>query len=255
MRKRASMPTYVLMKAFENVPARYDRAMDLLTLGRIGRLKDDVVGAVRGEGTRVLELGCGTGDLSSRLARKGARVLAVDASEAMLVTARERIVSAGLADRVELRRMSVMEIDALPQKSFDVVVTTLLLSELSEQEVDFVLGAARRLVAPGGRLLIGDEVEPPGRVRRIGFAILRYPLQLLTYLIGQAQSLPRAGVARTVLYFAAELPLMLVVFLVVPPTSRPLKGVERSIRRAGFRGTRVVDYFGGTLELVEAEAD
>jgi ubiquinone/menaquinone biosynthesis C-methylase UbiE len=246
------MPAYVLMKAFENSPARYDRAMRFLTLGRIDRLKDDLARAVTGEGPRVLELGCGPGALAVRMAQGGARVLGIDASDAMLATARKRVEAAGLSDRVELRRMSVMEIDALPERSFDFVVSTLVLSELSDDEVAFVLGASRRLLAPGGSLLIGDEAEPSGRLRRFGFALLRYPLQLLTYLITQAQSLPRVGPARTLLYFAVELPLMLLVFLVVPPTSRPLRDVHRSLLRAGFRETRVTDYLGGTLKLVHA---
>lgn len=246
------MPTYVLMKAFENAPARYDRAMDLLTLGRIERLKDDLAAEATREGARVLELGCGTGSLAVRMALGGARVLAVDASEAMLTAARERVGAAGVSDRVELRRMSVMEIDALPERSFDSVVSTLVLSELSDPEVEFVLGATSRLLAPGGKLLIGDEVEPAGRLRRLGFGLVRHPLQLVTYLAMQAQGLPRAGILRTLLYFVVELPLMLLVFLVVPKTSRPLRDVEGSIRRAGFRETRVSNYLGGTLKLVRA---
>ena len=248
------MPAYVLMKAFENAPARYDRAMDLLTLGRIGRLKRELVGAVAGAEPRVLELGCGAASLAVLMARQGARVLAIDASEAMLDTARKRVQNAGVADRVELRRMSVMEIDSLPERSFDCVVTTLVLSELSDDEIEFVLAEAHRRLEPGGRLLVGDETVPPGLIRRWGFGLLRYPLQMLTYLITQAQSLPSVWAGK-LLYFAAELPLMLLVFFAVPPTSRPLRDLEGRIRRAGFGDTRVTDYLGGTLKLVGAAAE
>ena len=50
------MPAYVLMKAFENAPARYDGAMRLLTLGRIGKLKRAIADAVSGSGRRVLDI-------------------------------------------------------------------------------------------------------------------------------------------------------------------------------------------------------
>jgi ubiquinone/menaquinone biosynthesis C-methylase UbiE len=247
------MPAYVLMRAFENAPARYDRAMDLLTLGRIGRLKKDAVSEVTDRGGRVLELGCGAGNLAVMMADGGARVLGIDVSESMLETARERIAAAGLARRVELRRLSVMEIDALPERSFDFVVGTLVLSELSKEERRFVLSASRRLLAPGGRLLIGDETTPPGRIERLCFAILSSPLQLATHLITQAQSLRTAGRARTLLYFGIELPLMLLVFFLVPPSSRPLRDIEDAIREAGLRPKWVRDYLGGTLKLVCAE--
>lgn len=42
---------------------------------------------------RILDLGCGTGDLTARLARSGADVVGVDASEAMLVQARAKFPS------------------------------------------------------------------------------------------------------------------------------------------------------------------
>lgn len=247
------MPAYVLMKAFENAPARYDGVMDVLTLGRIRTLKREVAGAVRGPSPRVLELGCGTGALAVMMARTGATVLGIDTSESMLETARDRVHRAGLENRVEVRRLSVMEIDSLPQGSFDFVVATLVLSELTEQEVEFVLREARRLLSPHGQLLVGDEVAPRGRLARILFRLFRFPLELLTYLITQVQSLP-PGRSRRVLYFAIELPLMLLVFSVVPSTSRPLTDPEGLIERAGFRVKTVRAYLGRTLKLLQAAA-
>ncbi len=246
------MPAYVLMKAFENAPARYDGAMQLLTLGRIDKLKRAIADAVSGNGRRVLELGCGAGSLATMMAEGGAQVLGIDSSESMLETARERVTDANVAPQVELRRLSVMEIDTLPAGSFDFVVSTLVLSELSDSEIEFVMREAKRLLAPGGQLLIGDEVAASGPFRRFGFGLLRLPLQLITYLITQAQSLPAAGWARTLLYFSIELPLMLVVFFLVPPSSRPLKNIERSMQHAGFRVAGGREYLGGTLKLVHA---
>lgn len=248
------MPAYVLMKVFENAPARYDRAMSLLTLGRITRVKREIASAVALGGGRVLELGCGVGSLAVMMAERGASVLGIDAAEPMLEEARRRVTGANLADRIEVRRLSVMEIDTLPRGSFDFVVGTLVLSELSDQEIEFVLGESRRLLAPGGQLLIADEAVPPGLLRRLGFRLFRLPLQLVTYLVTQAQGLA-AGRLRTLLYFAIELPLMLLVFFLVPPSSRPIQDLEGLVRRAGFRPASVRGYLGGTLKLVRAEAD
>src|SRR6266850_745289 len=151
------MPALVLMKAFENAPAKYDGAMDLLTLGRVGRIKTAIASRVDREGCRVLDLGCGAGSLAVMMAKRGARVVGIDTSESMLQTAQKRVVSEHLEDAVQVRRLSVMEIDALPSRSFDLVVGTLVLSELSDEELTFVLAEARRLLVPDGELLIADE--------------------------------------------------------------------------------------------------
>lgn len=247
------MPAFVLMKAFENTPARYDGAMQMLTLGRLERLRREIAARVKGS-SRVLDVGCGTGSLAVMMARNGARVLGIDTSEPMLDVARQRVVGEGLAERVELKRLSALEIEKLPRAAYDFVVSTLVLSELSDEEALCLLTDARERLAPGGRLLVADEAVPGSRSRRVGFAVLRFPLRLLTYLVAQAQGLSPRRRAMTALYFAVELPLMLLVFLFVPPSSRPLVDLEAWLRASGFRVTCVRHYLGGTLKLVEAGA-
>jgi len=245
------MPAFVLMKAFENTPARYDGAMQMLTLGRLERVRREIAARVTG---RVLDVGCGTGSLAIMMAKSGARVLGIDTSEPMLEVARERVAGEGLAQQVELRRLSAMEIDKLPRAAYDFVVSTLVLSELSDEEARCVLADARERLAPGGTLLIADETVPASRVRRLGHGLVRFPLRLVTYLVTQAQTLSPRRRVMTALYFAIELPLMLLVFLFVPPSSRPLEDLETWLEATGFRVTAVRGYLGGTLKLVEAGA-
>jgi demethylmenaquinone methyltransferase/2-methoxy-6-polyprenyl-1,4-benzoquinol methylase len=225
------MPSIVLMKAFENAPGRYDRAMELLTLGRLGRVQQEIAGRVA-PGARVLDVGCGTARLACALARRGASVLGIDTADAMLTTARHRVAAAALGERVELRRLSALELPVLPAQSFDAVVIA--------------------LVRPGGRLLVVDEVVPAGRVRRLAMAALRAPLRLVAYLVAQAQALSPRRRALTALYFAIELPLMLLVFFCVPPASRPLADLDELLAAAGFRLLALRRHLGGTLAFVEA---
>ncbi|MFQ5792160.1 MAG: SAM-dependent methyltransferase, partial [Acidobacteriota bacterium] len=98
------MSTYVWMRILESAPSRYDLALRLLTLGRLGEVYDRLASRV-GQARRVLDLGCGTGSLALRVARKGATVVGMDVSSAMLEVARRRAREEGLADRVELREM------------------------------------------------------------------------------------------------------------------------------------------------------
>ena len=62
----------VFMKWLETSPKDYDRGIRLLTLGRIQRIRQKIVEAYIRPGTRVLEIGCGTGTLVAMMAARGA---------------------------------------------------------------------------------------------------------------------------------------------------------------------------------------
>jgi demethylmenaquinone methyltransferase/2-methoxy-6-polyprenyl-1,4-benzoquinol methylase len=181
------MSTYVLMRILESAPRRYDLGMGLLTLGGVGRAYDRLAARVE-EGQRVLDVGCGTGALALRMARRGACVKGIDVSAEMLELAAQRAREAGLAERVTLCEIGVAELDGEPAGSFDVVTSGLCLSELSDDEVAYTLQQARRVLVPGGLLLVADEVTPRGPVARVLRGLLRTPLVALTWLVTQQTS-------------------------------------------------------------------
>lgn len=188
------MLSYVFMKILEARPRSYDRWMAGLSAGRTRRMKQEVVAAVADQ-ARVLEIGCGTGELAAMLCARGARVEGFDANEAMVAEARQRIAAAELEGRCTVREMGVDGMDELPAGAFDAVVATLVLSELTDDERRYALEHARRVLKPGGRLVVADEVVPqqPGR-RRI-HAAARLPLVAATYLISRATTRPLAALA------------------------------------------------------------
>ena len=133
---------------------------------------------------RVLEIGCGTGNLTRALLARGATVTGIDQSPDMLAVARAKLDAAGT--RVELQEMAAVEIaDRFPAGHFDAVAATLVLSEMSDEEQAYVLAAARRVLRPGGRLVVADEVRATGRLARLAHACLRWPLAALTYVLTQ----------------------------------------------------------------------
>ena len=176
------MSTYVLMRILESAPARYDEGMRLLTFGRIDRAYDRLVSHVA-KGMRVLDIGCGTGGLALRAARRGAHVKGIDINAGMLEVAGERIRRAGLAESVELVEQGIAELDAEPDGGYDAVMSGLCFSELSDDEISFTLEQVRRLLRPGGRLLIADEVKPTAAARRWLLALARAPFAALAYLV------------------------------------------------------------------------
>jgi demethylmenaquinone methyltransferase/2-methoxy-6-polyprenyl-1,4-benzoquinol methylase len=80
--------------------------------------------------------------------------------------------------------MGVAEMDDL-ESGFDVVMSGLCLSELTDDEITYALDHVRRILKGGGVLLIGDEVPPEGILRRLLYMLFRIPLAALTYLVAQ----------------------------------------------------------------------
>lgn len=106
-------------------------------------------------GWTVADLGCGTGNATELLAPYVKRVLAVDQSEPMLEAAKKRL-GAGGAGNVEFVRA---ELGALPLEagSVDAAVCVLVLHHAAEPML--ILKEARRVLRPGGTLLIVDMLE------------------------------------------------------------------------------------------------
>jgi ubiquinone/menaquinone biosynthesis C-methylase UbiE len=97
-------------------------------------------------GERVLDLGCGEGDLTAVLAGAGARTLGVDVAEAALARARRR------HPELSFERAPIDGPLPLADGSFDVVWA----SEVIEHVADTArwLSEVRRVLAPRGRLLV-----------------------------------------------------------------------------------------------------
>lgn len=177
------MSSVVLMRILESAPDRYDAGMRMLTLGAVPRLQAALARrAVPRPGARVVEIGCGTGAVTERLLERGARVEAIDQSPEMLDRARRRLAASG-GGALVLRESTAAEIDALPAGTADAVVASLALSEMSASERAFVLRAGVRLLAPGGRFAVLDEVRPGTPWQRVLHAVVRLPLALLTWVI------------------------------------------------------------------------
>jgi ubiquinone/menaquinone biosynthesis C-methylase UbiE len=96
------------------------------------------------------DLGCGTGQMSAALAPFVGRVIAVDASAAMLQAAKRRLSA---FDNVDLRRG---ELEALPidDRALDVATLMLVLHHVPEPER--ALAEVARVLRPGGRVVVGD---------------------------------------------------------------------------------------------------
>jgi demethylmenaquinone methyltransferase/2-methoxy-6-polyprenyl-1,4-benzoquinol methylase len=170
------------MRILESAPDRYDAGMRLLTFGRIDRAYDRLAAHVCA-GAHVLDIGCGTGALALRAAGQGAQVKGIDVSSGMLEIAAQRAREAGLGESVELEEMGVALLDGEADGSYDAVMSGLCFSELSDDEIAYTLAQILRILRPGGRLLMADEVRPQRRATRIAAALVRPLLAALAYVV------------------------------------------------------------------------
>ena len=184
------MSSLALMRFLESSPGRYDAGMRLVTLGRIDPLQEALAEAATPRpAARVLEIGCGTGAVTARLLARRAEVTALDQNPEMLAQARLRLAGTP-PEFLTLIERTAAEIDALPRGSFDAVVASLSLSEMSADERRFVLRAALGCLREGGVLAVADEVRPPGLWRRALYKTLRAPQAALGWLLAGSISQP-----------------------------------------------------------------
>lgn len=110
---------------------------------------------IEGE-AEILDAGCGTGEITVRLAElfARARVLGVDILAPHLERGRARAAEMGLAERVRFEERSVYHL-GLPAASFDLVVCRHVVHAIPD--ADRVLAELVRVVRPGGRLHVLAE--------------------------------------------------------------------------------------------------
>jgi demethylmenaquinone methyltransferase/2-methoxy-6-polyprenyl-1,4-benzoquinol methylase len=183
------MFSYVFMKILEGRPRSYDRRMDELSRGRVRAMKQAVADEIP-PGTHVLEVGCGTGELAALICARGATAEALDRSPSMLDVAARRIEEEELDGRLTLREMGVDGMDELEEQSYGAVVSTLVLSELTDDERRYALKHAFRVLEPGGLLVVADEVLPRSRAGQLLHAFTRVPMLAATYLVSGASTRP-----------------------------------------------------------------
>jgi ubiquinone/menaquinone biosynthesis C-methylase UbiE len=102
------------------------------------------------EGWTVGDLGCGTGEITEALAPFAARVIAVDDSAAMLGAARKRL---GGLENVEVR---AGQVESLPIGDAELDAAILFLVMHFVPDPLLALVEARRVLKPGGRMLVVD---------------------------------------------------------------------------------------------------
>ncbi|AXB43268.1 class I SAM-dependent methyltransferase [Amycolatopsis albispora] len=101
---------------------------------------------------QVLDLGCGTGRITLPVARRAGSVTGFDLTGSMLEQAARKAGEENLQVRFEQGDMADLP---FPDDSFDVVVSVLALMHVPPADHPAVFAEIRRVLRPGGRLLLG----------------------------------------------------------------------------------------------------
>ena len=180
------MFSYIFMKILESRPWRYDSGINILSGGHAKKIKNEIVVNWIRPGIRMLDVGCGTGELMAKAAGAGAHVTGIDISEGMLQVAKKRFGSLALEGKETLYHASVTELDELfPDNAFDVITSTLVFSELYSAERIWAMNEFHRILKPSGVLVVADEVRSRAFIKRLAYAIMRVPLAIVTYFVAQ----------------------------------------------------------------------
>jgi len=163
----------------------YDVSANIMTLGRAHRLRNLTVrNALLQPGENVLDVGCGTGGVTIpaklRVGKNG-RAAGIDPSPEMIAVARRKAGHAGL--EIDFR-VGVIESLPFPDETFDAVTSSLMMHHLPKHVQLYGLAEIKRVLKPGGRLLIADMMRSGTSFIKRFFTLLAPHLLLHQYLRG-----------------------------------------------------------------------
>jgi demethylmenaquinone methyltransferase/2-methoxy-6-polyprenyl-1,4-benzoquinol methylase len=149
---------------FDRIAGFYDGTNRVLSLGLDNRWRRTAVSrlAPQADG-RYLDVGCGTADVCIEILRQNPNctVLGIDPSEKMLEIGRDKIEKRGLADNIRLESGDALN-PAYEDDSFHGAITSFCVRNVTDRAK--ALSEIRRVVKPGGRLVILELTNPSGPI-------------------------------------------------------------------------------------------
>ncbi len=217
---------------FASVARRYDLINDLQSFGLHRRWKHRLVelADVR-PGDRALDLCCGTGDIAFKLAARGAEVVGLDFSKAMLAIAEARRQKNNPKSEIRNPKFLQGDVQQIPfsDGSFDIVTVGYGLRNLASWQAG--LREMERVVKPGGRLLVLDFGKPANPLwRAIYLGYLKFFVPFLGRVFcGSAAAY--AYILESLEHYPAQ------------------EGVAAAMRQMRLMNVRIVNLLGGAMSI------
>jgi demethylmenaquinone methyltransferase/2-methoxy-6-polyprenyl-1,4-benzoquinol methylase len=152
---------------FDRIAPTYDKLNHLMSLGIDRRWRRKAVDALgKFNPQQILDIATGTGDFALLMAKllppKGGQgvlhITGADISEGMMSVGREKVKQEGLQDIISFEHEDCLNL-SFPDGSFDAVTSAYGVRNF--QDLDKGLREMRRVLRPGGHLLIVELTPPP----------------------------------------------------------------------------------------------
>ena len=147
-------------RMFDSIAPTYDKLNHTLSLGIDKRWRKTAVDALgKCNPSQILDIATGTGDFAMLLAERirPLHITGADISEGMMAVGREKVKKAGLQDIITFQKEDCLSL-SFPDGSFDAV--TAAYGVRNFQDLDKGLREMRRVLKPGGHLLIVELTSP-----------------------------------------------------------------------------------------------
>ncbi|MFT4560600.1 MAG: demethylmenaquinone methyltransferase/2-methoxy-6-polyprenyl-1,4-benzoquinol methylase [Gammaproteobacteria bacterium] len=220
---------------FDSVATRYDFMNDLMSFGmhRLWKRMAVLAAMVRSD-DQILDLAGGSGDLTrlfaDRIGPKG-HVIISDVNGEMLNVGRDRLIDAGLSEKISVVQANA-ELLPFPSQSFDVVSIAFGLRNVTNKMA--ALAEMYRMLKPGGRALV------------LEFSELKVPALQKIYDAFSFRVLPKLG---QVVANDSESYRYLAESIRVHPNQDALLSMMESV---GFERCRYRNMAGGVVALHDA---
>src|SRR3954467_7870895 len=131
----------------------------------------DIIGYISSPGAVVLDYSCGEALSASRVAETCAKLILAEPAPGV----RGRLI-ARFAPNIKIRVRSLEDLKHMAERSVDLAVMNSVAQYMTPHELDDALAVIRRLLKPGGRLVLGDILRPEVGMIRDVIALLRFAL-------------------------------------------------------------------------------
>jgi ubiquinone/menaquinone biosynthesis C-methylase UbiE len=129
----------------------------------------DIIGYISSPEAVVLDYACGEALSAAKVAEACGQLILAEPAPGV----RGRLI-ARFAPDTRIRVRSLDDIRKMPEKSVDLVVMNSVAQYMTAAELDAAFAIIRRLLKPGGRLVLGDILRPEVGMPRDVIALLRF---------------------------------------------------------------------------------
>jgi ubiquinone/menaquinone biosynthesis C-methylase UbiE len=134
-------------------------------------IAQDIIGYISSPGAVVLDYACGEALSAARVADACGKLYLAEPAPGV----RGRLI-ARFAPNMKIRVRSLDDLRKMAEKSVDLAVMNSVAQYMTPGEFDSALAVIRRLLKPGGRLILGDIMRPEVGMIRDVIALLRFAL-------------------------------------------------------------------------------